>query len=249
MHGSPAMVVAVIALVVALGGTAIAAGNALTGKQKKQTGKIATKVFNSRIRGAGVAHATTADMATEAGKATTADSATKAATADKADFATKAGEAEKLDGVAADVYQHKLSEQCPAPESISTIDQQGDVTCNTTVVRPLHRVLNPSEQFAFSLGNGLQLLAICHDGGNTTLRFQNLGPAAHLSWFYGEGPNSAAAAQVLGVGDESIFAYTGGVIEGQFIWSVGEGVDTINVSVVDHTISCEIAGTAISAIG
>ena len=102
---SPGTVIAVIALVAALGGTAIAAGG-LTGTQKKQTKKIATKVFNGKIGGASVAHAGTANSAVTATKATsaatatsantakhatTADTATKATTADTA---TKAADAE-----------------------------------------------------------------------------------------------------------------------------------------------------------
>jgi hypothetical protein len=88
---SPATFVAVIALIAALGGTAIAAGG-LTATQKKQVKKIATKVFNGRIGGASVAHANTADTAT---KATTADTATKATTANTATKATSADTATK----------------------------------------------------------------------------------------------------------------------------------------------------------
>ena len=116
---SPGTFVAVIALMAALGGTAIAAGG-LTGKQKKQVRKIATKVFNGRIGGASVAHAGTADTATKATtadtatKATTADTATKATTAttatsadsaDNADNATNATNAGSLGGVPASSYQ------------------------------------------------------------------------------------------------------------------------------------------------
>ena len=90
---SPGTFVAVIALMAALGGTAIAAGG-LTGTQKKQVRKIATKVFNGRIGGASVAHAGTADTAT---KATTADTATKATTADTATKATTATTATSAD--------------------------------------------------------------------------------------------------------------------------------------------------------
>jgi hypothetical protein len=116
---SPGTFVAVIALIAALGGTAIAAGG-LTGTQKKQVRKISTKVFNSRIAGASVAHASTADTAA---KATTADTATKATTAntaakattattaisadnaDNADNATNAANSGSLGGFSAGSYQ------------------------------------------------------------------------------------------------------------------------------------------------
>lgn len=266
---SPAMVIAVLALIVALGGSAIAASGALTGKQKKESGKIASKVFNKRIGGASVAHAKTAQTAnqadtatkaneatkagtaTSAGTATKADEATKAKTATNADLAAKANDAERLDGVAAGDYQRKLTEQCPAPESISTIDQQGNVTCNTTAVKAIHHVFGTPEQFAFSLGNGLQLLATCHDGSNTELHFQNLGATAHLSWFFGSGGATTASTGSVTVaqGAASNFGYGGIQIQGQFIWSTGEGVDTLNLHAIDNTTSCEVAGTVISAIG
>src|SRR5690242_12599056 len=92
---SPALVVAIVALIVALTGTAFAAG-ALTAKQKRQVGKIAGKVFNKRIGGASVAHAISADSATtakSAGSATTAKSATEALTAKSAKNADTANSA------------------------------------------------------------------------------------------------------------------------------------------------------------
>ena len=93
---SPGTLVAVIALLAALGGTAIAAGG-LTGTQKKQVRKIATKVFNGRIGGASVAHAGTADTATKATTADTAIQATTATTATQATTATTAVDAENAD--------------------------------------------------------------------------------------------------------------------------------------------------------
>ncbi len=93
---SPGTFVAVIALIAALGGTAIAAGG-LTGTQKKQVRKIATKVFNGRIGGASVAHAGTADTATKATTADTAAKATTATTATKATTATTATSADSAD--------------------------------------------------------------------------------------------------------------------------------------------------------
>jgi hypothetical protein len=149
--------------------------------------------FTKRIGGASVAHAKSAETANQAAKAneatkadtansattaTRADEATRAKTATSADLAAKATDAEKLDGLAADGYQDKLTEQCPAPESISTIDQQGNVTCNTTAVKAIHRVVSAPGQFAFNLGNGLQLDVTCHDGGDTGLHFQNVGSLA-----------------------------------------------------------------------
>ncbi|HEX6666518.1 MAG TPA: hypothetical protein VF081_07975 [Solirubrobacterales bacterium] len=104
---SPATALALIALMVSLGGTAFAAG-VFTKKQKKQVTTIATKVFDSKIGGATVQRAETAGRADtvanarEAGKAAEALRVTEAARATqalrapevaRADFATKAAEA------------------------------------------------------------------------------------------------------------------------------------------------------------
>ena len=69
---SPALIVAVIALIAALGGSAIAAGG-LSGKQKKQVRKIADKEISKKAGGLSVSHAGTADSATNASHASTAD--------------------------------------------------------------------------------------------------------------------------------------------------------------------------------
>ncbi|HVQ60418.1 MAG TPA: hypothetical protein VMS60_16100 [Solirubrobacterales bacterium] len=103
LRPSPATVIAVIALVISLTGTAYAAG-VFTKKQKKQVTTIATKVFDSKIGGASVKRAETAGKAETADKALTAEKATeatkamqalRATEATRADVATKAGEATK----------------------------------------------------------------------------------------------------------------------------------------------------------
>ena len=78
---SPAMIVAVLALTLALAGSAIAAPDAsLTALSKAQVKRIAKKVANKQITkrapGLSVAHAKTADNATNAQNATNATNAT-----------------------------------------------------------------------------------------------------------------------------------------------------------------------------
>ncbi len=173
---SPATVIAIVALIAALGGTAIAAGG-LTGKQKKQVKKIATKVFNGSIGGASVAHAGSADTATKATKAneaTRANEATKAKEATKANEATTAKDADKLGGLSAGSYQRKIAQTCPPPESIAIVGSEGEVTC-TTPVRAIRMTPAAGEQIAENLGDELQLLTVCHDGGQVSINFQNIG--------------------------------------------------------------------------
>jgi hypothetical protein len=69
---SPAMVVAMIALCLGLGGSAIAAGGVTKSQMKKIAKKQANKQINKREAGLSVAHAKTADSATNAQAATNA---------------------------------------------------------------------------------------------------------------------------------------------------------------------------------
>lgn len=257
---SPGTIIAVIALVAALGGTAIAAGG-LTSVQKKQVKKISTKVFNSRIGGASVAHAGTADTATKATtantattatKATTATTATKATTADTATKATTAANAEKFDGRTPGEYQRKLKEGCLPPSSIAGLSNEGDVTC-TSPVQAI--IMSPAagENVARNLGNGLQLLTICHDAGQVKMAFQNLGASsANLNWFYGDLEAARASGVTVPASSEQQFSFLAPTlkrIEGQFIWSVGNAVMTVNLHAFDGTTFCEVRGTAETANG
>ena len=196
---SYASVMATIAVFLVLGGGAALAAGSFTGKQKKQVGKIATKVFNARIGGATVSHAGSADTATKATTATKANEATKAITAakateaTKATTATKAADSEKFGGRVPAEYQRKLKEGCAPPTSIAGLSNEGDVTCTTPVTAI---IATPAEQEvkAVELGNGLQLLTVCHDGG-TQMSFQNVGgsPSANLNWFYSTGSDAIAS--------------------------------------------------------
>jgi hypothetical protein len=244
---SPGTVVAILALVAALGGTAIAAGG-LTGTQKKQvrkiSNKVSNKVFSKRIGGASVAHANTASTAS------TANTAKKAETAAKAETADKATDADRLGSRPAGDYQLKLQGSCPAPQAIEAIGQGGEVSCTPPAVKAI--VVSPvaGENIAEDLGAGLQLLSVCHDGAVVSVRFQNLGASsANLNWFYGDGSTTSASGVTIIAGNEEAFSFAGARIEGQFIWSVGSTVMTVNLHAFDGTSFCEVRGTAETANG
>lgn len=242
---SPATVVAIAALIAALGGTAIAAGG-FTAKQKKQVKKIATKVFDSNISGASVAHAGSADTASKASTANKADSATKANTA------TKSGEAEKLGGLGAAAFQRKIKGACPPPESLAVIGNEGEVTC-TTPVRAIRMTPASGENQALNLGDELQLLTVCHDGGQVQMAFQNVGSTAGtLNWFYGNSEGAHANGASLPGGGESTFSFLSPGptrIEGQFIYALPGAVMTVNLHAFDAGGFCEVRGTIEAANG
>jgi hypothetical protein len=75
---SPAMVVASIALVVAVAGTAVATTSRLAGPEVKQVVKIVNRRITKRAPGLSVAHARTADNAVSLGGATASTYASKA---------------------------------------------------------------------------------------------------------------------------------------------------------------------------
>ena len=80
------------------------------------------------------------------------------------------------------------------------------------------------------------------------MHFQNIGStAATLNWFYGD----AEAARVSGVNisgsaEESFSFLNPGPrrIEGQFIYSSGATVITVNLHAFDGGTFCEVRGTA-----
>ena len=257
-----ANVMATLAVFLVLGGgTALAAAGAFTGKQKKQVGKIATKVYNARIGNASVNHAASADSATKANTATKATEAVKAdsaTTADKATTATnatsatnattadKATDAEKFGGRIPAEYQRKLKAGCLPPSAIAGISNEGDVTCAFPVTAIS---ANPvaGENASIELGNGLRLLAVCHDGGVVQLSFQNVGgaTAGQLGWISGTGTGAAGVGQdSLAAGSgEKAFAYPTTSVEARIVYAISNVVMNINVDARDLTSSCEVRGT------
>lgn len=251
-----ANVMATLAVFLVLGGgTALAAAGAFTGKQKKQVGKIATKVYNARIGNASVNHASTADSATKANTATKATEALRAASATTADRATSANtatnattatDAEKFGGRIPAEYQRKLKAGCLPPSAIAGISNEGDVTCAFPVTaisaNPVAGQNSPIE-----LGNGLRLLAVCHDGGAVQLNFQNVGgaTAAQIGWISGTGTGTATVGQesLPGGSGEKLFAYVGTSLETRIVYSISNVVKNIDVDARDLTTSCEVRGT------
>lgn len=119
---SPSMIVAMIALIVALGGTAVAAkslvdGNKLIKKRSLSGSRLkANTLTGTEIRESKLGKVPTAAKADSATKATAADTATKATTADAATNATHATNADtatnatNLGGQAASAYQRRTSQ-------------------------------------------------------------------------------------------------------------------------------------------
>ncbi len=232
---------------------------AVTGK-KINLASLGTVPSAARAESAATAdRATTANSATTADRATSADSAgtatyateadrAKAAvhaeTADQATTAREAADAERLGGRPAAEYQMKLLSSCPNA-AIQSIAQDGSVSCRDLVL-PI--MLTPSAGdpvSAVQLGPGLLFQTVCHDGGQVEVLFDDNGAIpASLNWLSSDGTTVSASGTTISAGSAKAFAFNGGRIEGQFIYSIGVNVTTVNLHALDATTSCEVRGTA-----
>ena len=109
---SPALVISVIALVVAVGGGTFA----IASSDSKQDKKIAKKVVNKLAPSLSVKHATTADRATTAAAATRADTA---------------GNADALGGAPAGAYETR-AQWALVDKDGTILAQSGGITIDTT---------------------------------------------------------------------------------------------------------------------
>jgi hypothetical protein len=98
-----------------------------------------------------------------------------------------------------------------------------------------------------SLGHGLSVTLVCHDGVTTLVAFHNSGPSsATLNWLYSDGRVLRASGVVVPAGSEEQFSYAGARLEGQFIW-FRDGITTVNLHTFDGGSFCEVRGTAVHA--
>jgi hypothetical protein len=93
---SPALIVSMLALVVAIGGGSFALATSTATKEKKIAKRVAKQLIHRKAPGLSVNHARSADMATHA---ISADQATHADSATTADSATNAANADQLDNL------------------------------------------------------------------------------------------------------------------------------------------------------
>jgi hypothetical protein len=122
---------------------------------------------------------------------------------------------------------------------IQSIPAAGTVTAITAVPAAGTNVFT-------SVGHGLQVGTICHDGGNVLIAFQNIGSdAATLNFLFSDGTTVTANGLVLApeLGEfDAIF--NNKRIEGQFIFANDAGNTTVSLHAFDGTTFCETRGTA-----
>jgi hypothetical protein len=135
---------------------------------------------------------------------------------------------------------------------MAIVGEEGEVTC-TTPVRAIRMTPVAGEVIAQNLGAELQLLTVCHDAGQVSMHFQNLGStAATLNWFYGDAEAARASGANIPGGNEQAFSFLSSGpkrIEGQFIYSLPAAVLTVNLHAFDGGTFCEVRGTVETASG
>lgn len=253
---SPAFVISLVALFVALGGTTYAAtslpANSVGAKQLKKNAVTSPKIKNGAVTAAKInvagltvpvaAHATSADTATSATSATSATNATSATHAGTADHATNS---DQLAGAAASAYQRRVTGTCST--GVTAVDQTGGVTCAPRTVVPIDMSLADGDIEGLGVG-GLGIRFDCQSlFNNKDVRFFNLNASqanATLNWFYFEGAVNAGGT-VVGYNNGQAVNFTGQRVEGQFIFSVHNQEEvTVNLHAIDLGSSCEYTGTA-----
>jgi len=262
---SPALVISVIALFVALGGSTYAATLALPPKSvgasqlkpdsvstsKIQPGAVtAGKIDPTGLKVPKAGHATTANTANFADQAGTAASADDASNAKHADNATNATNATiaansgALGGLAASGYQQRVTGTCST--AVSTINQNGSVGCATGTVMPIDMLLAHGSDGSQSFGD-LIFGARCDELGGTEFDFTNTAPSnATLNYFIWDQSGPVADGKVVPANSAPgvPFNFLGSRVEGQFIFSIHNKEEiTVNLHAIDNS-SCEITGTA-----
>ena len=245
---SPAMIVACVALLVALGGTSYAVTqlpqHSVGRKQLRPAAVTTSKLANGAVSKPKLAANAVTGAKVRDGSLTGAD--VVESTLGKVPAATSS---DQLGGSPPSAFQPKVREKCPgaAVEQIGG----GPVQCSAPI--PLTAAVSMSPGAGgFDgrlVGNDIELDVLCHYpgfGGGTKVRIINEAPAAAtLNWLYSDGSSvSASGTSIAGNGTEQPFDFEGKRLEGQFIYARGSAVTTINLHAFDGGSFCEVAATA-----
>ena len=249
---SPAFVISLMALFVALGGTAYAAtslpANSVGAKQLKKNAVTSPKIKNGAVTAAkiNVAGLTvpSAEHATSAESAKSAASATAATHAGTADHATTS---DQLGGVPASAYQRRVAGTCST--ALTAVDPSGSVACAPRTVVPLDLLLAEGTGSADGVQvGGLGIIMNCESQfNNKNVEFFNFNATqaeSTINWLYFDGALNADG-MAAGYNNGKAVNFAGKRIEGQFIFSVHNQEEvTVNLHAIDLGSTCELTGTA-----
>jgi hypothetical protein len=181
------------------------------------------------------------------------DGAVSSRTFAPAAIAPNAANAENLGGVSPAGYQRRANGSCVNGRTISILDANGAVTCDSPV-NDINVVLNDGGYKFFSpiAHSPLQVVVACTDPG-TQVRFNNVsGGDGTLNWMFSQGGTSStvnASGDSVAGNDGRSFFFTGNGtrLEGQWIFGNNAGVTTVNLHAFDGNNFCEFRGTSVFA--
>jgi hypothetical protein len=225
---SPAMVVAVIALVVALGGTASAAFGPSNGDRLIKKHSLSGNRLRNKAIGAAQIDLKRLGRVPRAAKADTATNAVHATSA------TTATNADQLGGSSKSAFQSRVTGTCGAESSIAQVNADGSVGCSNVkiysgrLVEPRGGTATfltiPGVAHAFALGCGLS-------GTNAGAALFNDAPGTTDIWVNGD----AAQADSRWYSEQ----YSGSSGVGGAVYHLGEGSGA-GAKVITVTISSAV---------
>jgi len=234
---SPAFVISVTALFVALGGTTYAAtslpANSVGAKQLKKNAVTSAKIKKGAVSAAKI---NTAGLVVPS--AVHSNNATAANHASTADHATNS---DQLGGAAASAFQQRVNGTCST--AVVAINQNGSVGCSSRTVVPIDVALTNGPMHLTEIDVGNLRFAIVCDGPPSVVFFNNAATQATLNWFYNDGASNALGTAISSKNSQE-FGFQSKRIEGQFIYSVHNQEEiTVNLHAIDLVGSCEATGT------
>jgi hypothetical protein len=248
-----------VALFVALGGTAYAAGfpanvvgtkqlkaNAVTQPKLASNAVDGSKIADDSIAGADVRQRTLWTVATAA-HADTAAQATAAASAGtipsipSVPSAANADDSSLLGGLAPAAYQRLVTGSCNKGIASIGLITPGQAACGGAYGGSGTVVNAGTIQISSSPGNLLNIVLTCHFGGKVTVGIKNITSAdGTLNWFYSDGTTvNASGTLIPASGAIQEFSFAGKRIEGQFIAAASGMVNTIKIHALDFGGACE----------
>ena len=255
---------ALLALFVALGGTAYASGlpanligpkqlkaNAVTRPKLAPNAVNGSKVANDALSGADVREATltgvpSATHVDTAAEAVTAVTASKATSAPNATTAAHVPDTPLLGGQQAAFYERRVEGTCD--RGISSIYEIG-VNCAVQFAGVASTLTAGAGGFSQGSATVVNLVVYCHDGGKTAVEIRNISPVTGtLNWFYHDGSASHASGTAF-AGNAAAgpqFSFAAKRIEGQFIAAANGRVATIRIHAVDFGSGCEFQDSLVA---
>jgi hypothetical protein len=162
-----------------------------------------------------------------------------------ADGAT-APNARRLGGSPAGAWQRRVHGSCDGNRAVSAVSDTGSVQCARSVFPIAMTPANDANETSYFNNSFLSVLAGCGTG-NTYVRFANNHlTAATLNWRVSEGGTTStvnASGDVIAGSGVISFVYANR-LEGQWIYSTGGEVTTVNLHAFRSPDSCEVRGTA-----